>query len=88
MEHGFSLKGYAWKNYYLTLQVSQLLNDLVRFGDFLQKIMDNQKATFQAFFGTMRNFARRLLECLRNGLLYLDRPPSVGPRFQIRFLLL
>ena len=88
MEHGFGLKGYAWKNYYLTLQVSQLLNDLVRFGDFLQKIMDNQKATFHAVFGTMRNFARRLLECLRNGLPYLDRPPSVGPRFQIRFLLL
>ena len=55
MEHGFGLKGYAWKNYYLTLQVSQLLNDLVRFGDFLQKITDNQKATFQAVFGTMRS---------------------------------
>jgi hypothetical protein len=88
MEHGYGLKRNAWKNYYLTLQVSQLLNDLVRFGDFLQKTTLNPKATFLAVFGTMRNFAKRLIECLRNGLPRLDRPPSLSPRFQIRFLLL
>jgi hypothetical protein len=88
MEHGFGLKHYAWKNYYLTLQISQLLNDLVRFGDFLQKTIGNSEATFAAVFGTMRNFAKRIIECLRNGLPHLDRPPTLGSRFQIRFLLL
>ncbi len=88
MEHGYGLKGNAWKNYYLTLQISQLLNDLVRFGDLLQKTPGNAKATFLAVFGTMRNYAKRLIECLRNGLPHLDRPPSVQARFQVRFLLL
>ena len=88
MEHGYGLKGNAWKNYYLTLQISQLVNDLIRFGDFLQKTIGNPQATFLAVFGTMRNFAKRLIECLRNGLPHLDRPPSLGARFQIRFLLL
>ncbi len=88
MEHGYGLKENAWKNYYLILQISQLLNDLVRFGDFLQKTIGNPKATFLAVFGTMRNFAKRLIDCLRNGLPHLDRPPPLGVRFQIRFLLL
>ena len=88
MEHGYGLKANAWKNYYLTLQISQLFNDLVRFGDFLQKTIGNTQATFMAVFGTMRNFAKRLIECLRNGLPHLDRPPAKGVRFQIRFLLL
>ncbi len=88
MEHGYGLKRNAWKNYYLTLQISQLLNDLVRFGDFLQKTTGNPKASFLALYGTMKNFAKRLVECLRNGLPHLDRPPLVGPCFQIRFLLL
>ena len=88
MEHGYGLKGNAWKNYYLTLQISQLLNDLVRFGDFIQKTTGDPRATFQAVFGTMKNFAGRLIECLRNGLPHFDRPPPPGVRFQIRFLLL
>jgi len=88
MEHGYGIKDNAWKNYYLTLQISQLMNDLVRFGDFLQKTTGNPKATFLAVFGTMRNFAKRLIECLRNGLPHFDRPPPLGTRFQIRFLLL
>jgi hypothetical protein len=89
MEHGYGLKGNAWKNYFLTLQISQLLNDLVRFGDYLQKTTGDPKSSFLTLFGTMRNFAKRLIECLRNGLPHFDRPPpDQGPRIQIRFLML
>ena len=88
MEHGFRLKHNAWKSYYLTLQISQLLNELVRFGDILQKTIGNAQATSAVVFGTMRNFTKRIIECLRNGLPHLDRPPTLSSHFQIRFLLL
>ena len=86
MEHGYGIKGNAIKNYYLILQIGQLLNDLIRFGDFIQKITGDAKASFLAVFGTMRNFARRLIESLRWGLPDFDKLSRAGIRFQIRFL--
>ena len=36
--HGYGRKDNAQKNYCLILQISQLLNDPVRFGDFIQNV--------------------------------------------------
>ena len=43
--------------------------------DLYKKSLNRIKATFLAVFRTIRNFAKRLIECLRNGLPHLDRPP-------------
>lgn len=82
MEHGYGLNGYSWKNYYLILQIAQLTNDLVRFGDYLQKITNNRNASFAVLFGSMINFAKKLIECMRNNLPEFNKPGS--RKFQIR----
>jgi len=84
MQHGFGLKGNAWKNYYLTLQIAQLMNDLVRFTDYIKKSTADPKATFQNIFGTIHNFAKRFIESLRNNIPRLEPIPKP---IQIRFLL-
>ena len=83
MKHVYGRKEKAWKNYYLTLQVSQLLNDLVRFGDCIRKLTGDPKASFATVYEAMKTFARRLIEHLRYGLPDLDGPLTSRP-FQIR----
>lgn len=83
MEHAYGLKKNAWKNYFLLLQLSQLMNDLVRFTDYIQKSTADPLATFHRVFGTIRNYARRLMESLRTSSPRLESPER---RFQIRFL--
>ena len=83
MEHAFGLKDNAWKNYYLLLQISQLLNDLLRFGDVIAKAVGEPGAIFSQVFGTIRNHAKRLMEALRYGLPDMNGPPGMD-RFQIR----
>jgi len=83
MEHLYGKGEKAWKNYFLTLQVSQLMNDLTRFGDYIQKITGDPKATFESVYETMRYFAERLIECWRWRLPNIGQQPR--PRtFQIR----
>jgi hypothetical protein len=83
MGHLYGQHHHAWKNYYLLLQIAQLLNDLVKYGDYLGKLAANPTATFVAVFGTMRNFAKRLIDQLRHHLL--DPDPPVAD-LQIRLL--
>lgn len=83
MGHLYGRNHHAWKNYYLLLQIAQLLNDLVKYGDYIGKLADNPGATFSAVFGTMRNFAKRLIEQLRHHFPALDPPTN---HLQIRFL--
>lgn len=82
MEHAYGLKGNAWKNYYLLLQISQLMNDLVRFSDYIQKATADPCATFTRVFGTIRHYARCLLESLR---LMIPRLEPLSRPFQVRF---
>jgi len=86
MEHGYGLGGYAWKNYYLILQIGQLFNDLVRFGDLLQKLAMDQRATFARLYGTIRQFAQRLMESIRTTILGTDTPPWGQGAIQIRLV--
>ncbi len=85
MEHGYGLGGHAWKNYYLIMQVGQLFNDLVKHGDLLQKLAKDKKASFARLYGSMGNFARRLIEALRNTPPLLKPPPWGERTIQIRF---
>jgi hypothetical protein len=84
MEHGYGLGGNAWKNYYLILQIGQLFNDLVRFGDLLQKLAQDKRATFARLYGTIRHFAHSLMESLRNTVAGAEPPPWGGHAIQIR----
>lgn len=84
MEHGYGVKGNAWKNYYLLLQVAQMLNDLVRLGDLPAKIAADARSTFAAIYGTIRCFAQRLKESLRNDTIRPESGPDPGS-IQIRF---
>jgi hypothetical protein len=78
MEHVYGRKAHAWKNYYLLLQISQLLNDLLRFGNLIAKVARSPEATFAQMYGTIRNFARRLLEALRIGSPDMNGPPGLA----------
>lgn len=83
MEHAYGRKGNAWKNYYLVLQIAQLFNDLLRFGDYIQKATRDPTATFGAVYGTIETFAERLIAHLRDRIQAFEQPPVSGP-FQIR----
>lgn len=83
MEHAFGRKRNAWKNYYLLLQISQLLNDLLRFGDLIAKATACAGSSFATLFGTVRNFARRLIEALRTTEPSMNGPPALR-RVRIR----
>lgn len=85
MEHGYGLGGSAWKNYYLAMQFGQMFNDLVRLGDLLQKLAGDPRATFAKLYGSVTNFARRLIESLRH--IPLAATPSWGDGdIQVRFI--
>ncbi len=75
MEHGYGVKGNAWKNYYLLMQVAQLINDLFRLGDLAQKMTQDVHSTFVRLYGTVRNYARKLTESLRRDIV----EPRAGP---------
>lgn len=83
MEHGYGLKKHAWKNYYLLLQIAQLLNDLYRLGDLPAKLAMDVGSTFQTLYGSVKNFARRLMESLRNDRIDIESGPDPGS-IQIR----
>jgi len=83
MGHAYGVRGNAWKNYYLLLQICQLLNDLYRLGDLPAKLTGSLRSTFAAIYGSMRNFAELLMESLRTWPLRLDTGPDPGA-IQIR----
>ena len=82
MEHAYGLKKNSWKNYYLALQISQLINDMVRFSDYIPRITENPQSSFLSMFGTIRNFAKKLIESFRNKLPRIE-PLSMN-KIQIR----
>ena len=86
MEHAYGRKGNAWKNYFLILQISQLLNDLVRLTDILPKATGDPKANFVRLFGSMRDFAEQLMASLSFGSPSLDGPPQLQRRIRIGIL--
>lgn len=78
MEHGYGVKGDAWKNYYLLMQIAQTLNDLYRLGDLPAKIAGDLRGTFAVLYGSVRNFAERLMESLRNDTIDPESGPDPG----------
>ena len=63
-----------------------MFNDLVRFGDLLQKLTMDKRATFACLYGTIRQFARCLMDSLRTAVFGAEGPPWGGRAIQIRLI--
>jgi len=85
MTHAYGHNGNAWKNYYLILQVSQLFNDLLRYTDILMTLADDVRSSFARLYGSMKEFAARLLASLQQQDLD-DGPLWANRTVQIRFV--
>mgnify|MGYP006283155083 CR=1 FL=1 len=57
------------------MQIAQTLNDLYRLGDLPAKLAGDLRSTFAVLYGSVRNFAQRLMESLRNDTIN----PESGP---------
>lgn len=79
LEHGYSYHPVAMKNYYILLQISHIVNQLMEKGSLL-------KDQIKTVFGSIRNVAHQLLEDLRTKVLTKDeRTNLLSTPFQIRF---
>jgi hypothetical protein len=76
MGHVYGARGNAWKNYFLLLQIAQLLNDLYRLGDLPAKLTGSLRSTFAVLYGSTQNFAESLMEALRTSRLRPDSGPD------------
>jgi hypothetical protein len=86
VEHAYRRSGNAWKNHYLLLQISQLLNAPVRLTDNLQETIGNPGSNFARVFGSTLNFADRFMESLRTGVLGINGLPTLDRLIRIRLL--
>ncbi len=79
LEHGYSYHPIAMKNYYILLQISHIVNQLMEKGSLL-------KSQIKTVFGSIRNVAHQLLEDLRTKVLTKDELTNLlSTPFQIRF---
>jgi hypothetical protein len=85
MTHAYGHNGNAWKNYYLILQISQLFHDLLRYTDILMTLADDVRSSFARLYGSVKEFAARLLASLQQHDL-ADGPLWGNRSVQIRFV--
>jgi hypothetical protein len=66
LQHVYSTDPEKWKAYYYLLQIAFIIIQLLERGSLLRRLAQQQgKATAVAFFGSLKNIARRLLESVR-----------------------
>jgi hypothetical protein len=83
LEHVYGAKEDVLKGYYFLLQIAHMILQLVEKGSLLRHAARQYGKTVTGLYGSLRNIARRLLECLRYRLI----PAEVfveNPRIQIR----
>jgi len=83
LEHVYGARGDLLECFYLLLQIAHLILQLVEKGSLLRQVARQYGRTVVGLYGSLRNIARRLLDCLR----YVRLPPEAfdpGRRFQIR----
>lgn len=77
LEHAYSTKNCQIKNYYLLLQIAHLILQLMEKGNLLRE-------NCKKLFGSIRRFAARLSESIRNHRIGEAALEPVGARIQIR----
>lgn len=83
LEHVYGAKEDLLKCYYFLLQIAHMILQLLEKGSLLRRVASQYGKTVAALYGSLRNIARRLLECLR----YRRIPAEAftdNPRIQIR----
>jgi hypothetical protein len=83
LEHVYGAKEDVLKCYYFLLQIAHMILQLVEKGSLLRRAARRYGKTVLALYGSLRNIARRLLECLRYRLIPAEAFVD-DPRIQIR----
>lgn len=66
LEHAYSFDKRNWKAFYFLLQIAHIILQLLEKGNLLRKTAEKLgKESAVALFGSLKNIARRLLECFR-----------------------
>jgi hypothetical protein len=83
LEHVYGAKEDLLKCFYLLLQIAHMILQLVEKGSLVRRVARQYGKTVTGLYGSLRNIARRLLECLRNRLIPAEAFVD-DPRIQIR----
>lgn len=66
LEHAYSFEGERIKAYYYLLQIAHVILQFVEQGSLLRRLARGVGKTPLQLFGSLRNIARRILECFRH----------------------
>jgi len=69
LEHAYSIGTDTMKSFYYLMQIAHLILQMVEMGSLLKNLAVRYKTVPLKLFGSLRNIARRLLECLRNKVI-------------------
>jgi len=83
LEHVYGAKEDLLKCFYFLLQIAHMILQLVEKGSLLRQAARRYGKTVLGLYGSLRNIARRLLDCLRYRLIPADAFDP-NPRIQIR----
>lgn len=83
MEHVYGADEDLLKSFYLLLQIAHMILQLVEKGSLLRRAARAYGKSVLDLYGSLRNIARRLLDCLRYRLIPADAF-APNPRLQIR----
>jgi hypothetical protein len=84
LEHVYGTDEDLLKCFYFLLQTAHMILQLVEKGSLLRRAALQYGKTMLGLYGSLRNIARRLLDCLRYRLIPADAFDP-NPRIQIRF---
>jgi len=65
LEHAYSTDPDILKSFYYLLQIAHLFLQMFERGSLLRRLAQDHRATLLGLFGSLKNIAKRLLECLR-----------------------
>lgn len=83
LEHVYGAEEDLLRSFYFLLQIAHLILQLVEHGSLLRRAAAQYGQTVRGLYGSLRNIARRLLDCLRYRLIPADAFLP-NPRIQIR----
>jgi hypothetical protein len=83
LEHVYGRSEDLIKCFYFLLQIAHMILQLVEKGSLLRRVADQYGKTVVGLYGSLRNIARRLLDCLRYRLIPAEAFDP-NPRIQIR----
>ena len=65
LQHVYSTDPEKWKTYYVILQIAFIIVQLLERGSLLRRLAEEAGRPVWKLFGSLKNVARRLLDCVR-----------------------